>query len=77
MSMGGNKNALNRELGVDGRRDWSYGLFDCTSECGLCTLTSLVKNSRLFLLTFSGRLLGGLVSLRGLLQKQTAPPTSA
>ncbi|KAI9438045.1 PLAC8 family-domain-containing protein [Lactarius indigo] len=36
MAAGGNKNALNREVGVDGRRDWSFDLFDCTSECGLC-----------------------------------------
>ncbi|KAI9450099.1 PLAC8-domain-containing protein [Lactarius psammicola] len=36
MTIGGNRNTLNRELGVDGRRDWSFGLFDCTSECGLC-----------------------------------------
>ncbi|KAI0305344.1 PLAC8-domain-containing protein [Multifurca ochricompacta] len=33
---GGNKNTLNREVGVDGKRDWSFGLFDCFSECGLC-----------------------------------------
>ncbi|KAH9046617.1 PLAC8-domain-containing protein [Lactarius hengduanensis] len=36
MATGGNINALNREVGADGRRDWSFGLFDCTSECGLC-----------------------------------------
>ncbi|KAH9013812.1 PLAC8 family-domain-containing protein [Lactarius pseudohatsudake] len=36
MAVGGNRNALNRAVGVDGRRDWSFGLFDCTSECGLC-----------------------------------------
>lgn len=36
MAAGGNRNVLNREVGVDGRRDWSYGLFDCTSECGTC-----------------------------------------
>ena len=28
MSAGGNKNALNREIGVDGKREWSFGLFD-------------------------------------------------
>ncbi|KAH9052686.1 PLAC8-domain-containing protein [Lactarius vividus] len=36
MAAGGNKNVLNREVGVDGRRDWSFDLFDCTSKCGLC-----------------------------------------
>ncbi|KAI9430035.1 PLAC8 family-domain-containing protein [Lactarius indigo] len=36
MAAGGNRNALNREVAVDGQRDWSFGLFDCTSECGLC-----------------------------------------
>jgi len=34
MAAGGNLNALNREVGVDGR-DWSFGLFDCFSECDL------------------------------------------
>ncbi|KAI0249127.1 PLAC8 family-domain-containing protein [Lactifluus subvellereus] len=36
MTAGGNKNALNREIGADGKRDWSFGLFDCFSTCGLC-----------------------------------------
>ncbi|KAH9052690.1 PLAC8 family-domain-containing protein [Lactarius vividus] len=36
MAAGGNKNASNREVGADGRRDWSHDLFDCTSACGLC-----------------------------------------
>ncbi|KAN0139504.1 PLAC8 family domain containing protein, partial [Lactarius tabidus] len=36
MGAGGNRNALNRELGVDGQRDWSHGLFSCTEDCGLC-----------------------------------------
>jgi len=36
MSAGGNKNALNCPIGPDGQRDWSYGLFDCFSMCGLC-----------------------------------------
>jgi hypothetical protein len=39
MGAGGNRNALNRELGVDGQRDWSYGLFSCTEDCGLCMST--------------------------------------
>lgn len=43
MTAGGNKNVLNRPLGDDGQRDWSYGLFDCTDECGLCMSTRLVK----------------------------------
>jgi hypothetical protein len=36
MAAGGNKNALNLAIGPDGQRDWSYGLFDCFSACGLC-----------------------------------------
>lgn len=36
MKVGGNKNALNREIGEDGKRDWSFGLFDCRNACGLC-----------------------------------------
>lgn len=37
MVAGGNKNALNRPVGPDGKRDWTYGLFDCFDACGLCT----------------------------------------
>jgi hypothetical protein len=37
MSVGGNRNALNCSIGPSGKRDWSYGLFDCFSACGLCT----------------------------------------
>jgi hypothetical protein len=39
MNMGGNKNALNREIGEDGKRAWSYGLFDCFNHNarGSCT----------------------------------------
>ncbi|KAH9969284.1 PLAC8 family-domain-containing protein [Lactifluus volemus] len=36
MKIGGNKNSLNCEIGADGKRNWSYGLFDCFGECGLC-----------------------------------------
>ena len=49
MAAGGNRNALNREVGLDGRRDWSFGLFDCISDCGLCMSTS-----RLVELSYSG-----------------------
>ncbi|KAH9969283.1 PLAC8 family-domain-containing protein [Lactifluus volemus] len=40
MNMGGNKNALNREIGEDGKRAWSYGLLDCFNynARGLCCL---------------------------------------
>jgi hypothetical protein len=37
MQAGGNKNAKNCPIGVDGKRDWSFGLFDCFARCGLCT----------------------------------------
>lgn len=36
MKAGGNKNALNREVGGDGLRDWSYGLLDCFAARRLC-----------------------------------------
>jgi hypothetical protein len=51
MAAGGNRNVLNRPLGDDGQRDWSHGLFDCTDECSLCMLTSLV-NFRMIWLNF-------------------------
>ena len=74
MTAGGNRNVLNRPLGDDGQRDWSYGLFDCTDECGLCMSTGLVKLPYdLAELLFSGRLLLRCLSLRGLFQEQTAP----
>jgi hypothetical protein len=37
MSVGGNRNAKNCPLGPDGKRGWSFGLFDCFARCGLCT----------------------------------------
>ena len=38
MTTGGNRNALNREVGVDGERDWSRGLLGCCSDmCCVCT----------------------------------------
>ncbi|KAH9962162.1 PLAC8 family-domain-containing protein [Russula dissimulans] len=36
MLSGGNRNALNREIGTDGLRDWSFGLFNFCSACNLC-----------------------------------------
>ena len=39
MVTGGNRNALNRQVGVDGQRDWSHDLFSCTDECCLCMST--------------------------------------
>jgi hypothetical protein len=38
MSVDGNKNALDRPIGRDGMRDWSYDLLDCIPACGLCML---------------------------------------
>ena len=37
MHVGGNKNAKNREIGADGMRNWSFGLFSCFVDCGFCT----------------------------------------
>ena len=39
MTAAGNRNALNREVGVDRQRDWSHGVLDCSDECGLCMST--------------------------------------
>jgi len=36
MRAGGDKNALNRPIGPDDKRDWSFGLFDCLPRCRLC-----------------------------------------
>ena len=37
MVAGGNRNANNYPIGADGKRDWSFGLFDCFNSCGTCT----------------------------------------
>jgi len=36
MVVGGDKNANNRPIGADGKRDWSFGLFNCSARCNLC-----------------------------------------
>ena len=41
----GNKNALEREVGADGLRDWSYGLLDCCAVPRLCTTTNSIGPS--------------------------------
>lgn len=33
---GGNRNALNKPFNATGKRDWSFGFFDCFSACGTC-----------------------------------------
>lgn len=38
MSATGNKNALNREIGADGKRDWSYQMNDYKSARAICVL---------------------------------------
>jgi hypothetical protein len=45
MNEGGNKNALNREIGSDGKRDWSFGLFDCSPRYRLCTVIDSIYRS--------------------------------
>jgi hypothetical protein len=37
MQMGNDRNAKNCPIGPDGKRDWSYGLLDCSDRSGLCT----------------------------------------
>ncbi len=33
----GDHGAANHPLAPDGKRNWSFGLFDCFGRCGLCT----------------------------------------
>ncbi|KAH9993563.1 PLAC8 family-domain-containing protein [Russula vinacea] len=40
MQVGGNKNAKNCPIGPDGKRDWSFGLFNCFGRCGLCCFST-------------------------------------
>lgn len=47
MNAGGDKNALNRPVGPDDKRDWSFRLLDCFPRCRLC------KKDQLNLLTIS------------------------
>jgi hypothetical protein len=47
MDAGGDKNALNRPVGPDDKRDWSFRLLDCFPRCRLC------KKDQLNLLTVS------------------------
>jgi hypothetical protein len=37
MQVGNDRNARNCPIGPDGKRDWSYGLLDCSDRSGLCT----------------------------------------
>lgn len=48
MSIGGNRNALNREIGSDGKRDWSFDLIDTKSPCDLCVYTRVLASSPSF-----------------------------
>lgn len=41
MAVGGNKNALIREVGADGKREWSYDLVDTNCPCNLCVYTHM------------------------------------
>jgi len=36
MQVSGNRNAKNCPIGLDKKRDWSFGLFDCFSSCNAC-----------------------------------------
>ena len=68
---GGNKNALNRAIGEDGMRDWSFGIFDCLPRCRLCTKTNSIDPShRVANPVF--RFIGYVLSLRRLWAKQAA-----
>ena len=74
---GGNRNALNLEVGEDGQRDWSHGLFSCTEDRRLCMSTIYFNRLIIWLSPFSGRFPRYLLCLRGLFHKQAAPRTFA
>jgi len=40
MQVGGNRNAAGCPIGPDGKRSWSFGLFNCFSRCDLCFWSS-------------------------------------
>jgi len=40
VAIGGNRNARDCPVGLDGKRGWSFGLFTCFSRCGLCCLST-------------------------------------
>jgi hypothetical protein len=70
MYLGGHRNASHRPIGPDGKRDWSFGFFDCLSRCGLCKFDPNPSPSHFSTCrpTFDHprRLLGLLVPMRGL-----------
>ncbi|KAI0064859.1 PLAC8-domain-containing protein [Artomyces pyxidatus] len=35
---GGNRNALNKSMGKDGQREWSFGLCSACGDCGTCCM---------------------------------------
>ena len=47
----GNRNALNRETGEDGLRDWSFGMYDCLDTRRLCNEIYPIGSSLLYALT--------------------------
>jgi hypothetical protein len=53
MKQEGNKNALNREVGTDGLRDWSFGMYDCLETQSLCTKDQLDRIPLLSVMHFA------------------------
>ncbi|KAI0279927.1 PLAC8 family-domain-containing protein [Russula aff. rugulosa BPL654] len=37
--VGGNRNAKNRPIGSNGKRDWSHGICSCFGSCGTCCMS--------------------------------------
>jgi hypothetical protein len=65
---GGNRNAKNCPVDGDGKRDWSFSLWDCSDRGDLCTYrnrTEMRATSFLPMLMPRRRLLVRLVPVRG------------
>ena len=42
MSLGGDRNAKNKPIGADGKREWSNGLMNCFADSSACKLSSFI-----------------------------------
>ena len=78
MVANGNTNANNRPIGPDGKREWSFGLFDCFARCNLCVYQNWSNfvhrlNLNYPFSHFARRLLVCLLPVCRIWQEQTAP----
>jgi hypothetical protein len=75
MTVGGNRNALNREVAADGTRDWSFGLCSCFDACGICMCRIPQPGQPLITIPLSSPTLQA-AGLSGVLALFTARPSS-